>query len=79
MNSELLFNTLTFEQSNIWDSALHIADVLQKSKTEVALDANLTPDQRSYACGQAAALTELIYLLKETHEEVRARSNMKSN
>jgi len=79
MSSQLLVDTLTFEKSDIWDSALFIIEELQKSKTEIALDGNLSPDQRSFACGQASALAEVIALLKETHEEVRERSNMKSN
>ena len=79
MKSDQLFDTLTFEQSNIWDAALFILSEMQKTKTDIALDANLTPDQRSFACGQAAALSESIELLKETHQEVRERVNMKSN
>lgn len=79
MEPKKLYDTLTFERSDIWDAALFIIDELQKSKNDVALDGNLTPDQRSYACGQSAALVEAIALLKDTHVAVRERANMKSN
>jgi hypothetical protein len=69
-------SVLGFENSEIWDTIIHVLKENIDSETADALNVNTTGEARIHACGRASALTDILIVLQdERHNALQKRRN----
>lgn len=63
--------SLTFEQSDIWDTIIYIIDEAAKSEISVAIGQHEDESTRAHSCGRAEGIVFLKELLESTRTEAR--------
>jgi hypothetical protein len=72
-----LLNSLTFEQSDLWDGVLFIVDEAFKNEVEIAINQTIDESKRSHQAGRADGIAYIKDLLQSTRSEALHLSGRK--
>jgi hypothetical protein len=68
-NKIKLLNSLTFEQSDLWDGVLFIIEQAYKNEVDIAINQNINEDKRPHQAGRADGIAYIKELLESTRSE----------
>jgi hypothetical protein len=76
-NKVKLLNSLTFEQSDLWDGVLFVIDEAFKNEVEIAINQTIDEGKRSHQAGRADGIAYIKDLLQSTRSEALNLSGRK--
>ncbi|NDB81799.1 MAG: hypothetical protein EB127_03485 [Alphaproteobacteria bacterium] len=72
-----LLNSLTFEQSDLWDGVLFMIDEAFKNEVDIAINQNIEESKRPHQAGRADGIAYIKELLESTRSEALHLSGRK--
>ena len=68
-NKVKLLNSLTFEQSDLWDGVLFVIDEAFKNEVDIAINQTIDVGKRPHQAGRADGIAYIKELLESTRSE----------